>query len=203
MLQLLLTWLADLNVNTEIDGYAHHLLTATEAVARFSPDAFAVHASPDVWEPLLAEWAQYGVHWTARMAAIRLLGRLRRVTERGSRALRAAMNDVSFVQEAAYNSVSHFRIVEGDILPELLRSIDDPSAGVAAATTRLLMGVARSEVTNADRRRILLTLEQAAARMSMVRPDYLMDESNGVISVRYIDRLDRILYRAIVEVSGL
>jgi hypothetical protein len=203
VLQLLLSWLASADVTADPNGYFSHLLTATEAVARFSPDAFAALASPEFWEPILAEWAQYGERWTARMAAVRLLGRLRRVTERGARAMRSAMNDVSFVQQAAYSSVFEFRRVEGDILPELLQSLEDPSAGVAAATTQLLVGIARAEVTSADRRRIVRSLQQAATRTSMIRPVYLMQDKAGSMSIRFVDRLDRILYRAIFEISGL
>jgi hypothetical protein len=203
VLELLLSWLASTDVTGDPNAYAHHLLTATEAVARFSPDTFAALALPEFWEPILTEWAQYGDHWVARLAAVRLLGRLRRVTERVAHALRSAMNDVSFVQQAAYSSVSEFRRIEGDILPELLQAIDDPSAGVAAATTRLLVGVARAEVAPADRRRILRSLQQAAARPSMVRPVYLMDDGALAMSIRFVDRLDRILYHTIFEISGL
>jgi hypothetical protein len=202
-LELLLSWLASMDVTEELNGYAHHLLTATEAVARLSPDAFAALAPPEFWEPVLTDWVQYGQHWTARMAAVRLLGRLRCVTERVARALRSAMNDVSFVQKAAYASVSEFRRVEGDILPELLQLLDDPSAGVAAATAQLLVSIARAEVTSADRRRILRGLELAASRPASVRAVYLMDENGGSMSIRYVDRLDRILYGAIFEISGL
>ena len=201
-LPLLLSWLETVDATADPNRYAHHLLTATEAVARFSPDAFASVADPEFWEPILTDWAQFGEHWAARMAAVRLLGRLRRVTDRVALALRSAMNDVSFVQQAAYSSVSEFRHIEGDILPELFQLIDGPSAGVAAATIRLLVSVARAEIAPSDRRRVLRCLEQSAVRSSVVRPVYLMEDFNGSMSVRFVDRLDRILYRAILEVSG-
>jgi hypothetical protein len=203
VLQLLLSWLVDANVNADTDRWTHHLLIATEAVARFSPDAFAALAPPEFWEPFLTEWAQYAEHWVARVAAVRLLGRLRRVTARVARALRAAMDDVSFVQQAAYASVNEFRRIEGDILPELLMLIDDPSARVAAATTQLLVSAARADITPPDRRRILRSLQQTATRPSMGRPVYLMDQSDGTMSIRFVDDLNRILYRAIFDISGL
>jgi hypothetical protein len=203
ILELLLSWLADANVNVDPDGWTHHLLTATEAVARFSPDTFAALAPPEFWEPILTEWAQYGENWTARMAAVRLLGHLRCVTPRVAAALSAAMKDVSFVQQAAYASVAEFRRIEGGILPELLGLIDDSSASVAAATTALLVSAAKGEIPPADRRRILHDLQGAAARPSMARPVYLMNEYAGAMSVRFIDNLDRIMYRAIFDISGL
>ncbi len=202
-LRLLLNWLASMSVTEDADGYAFHLLTATEAVARLSPDAFAALAPPDFWEPVLTEWVQYGQHWTSRLAAVRLLGRLRCVTERVARALCSAVNDVSFVQQAAYASVTEFRRIEGDILPELLQLLEDPSAGIAAATARVLVSIAQSEVSSADRRRILRKIEQAATRPSSARAVYLMDENGGFMSINYVDRLDRILYGAIFEISGL
>jgi Domain of unknown function (DUF4062) len=203
VLQLLLRWLESEGVTATADHVASHLLTATEALARLSPEAFAVLADPDLWEPTLTEWVVLGGRWTARMAAVRLLGRLRRVTNRVVMALKAALNDVSFVQQAAYASVSEFRHIEGDILPELIRVLEDPSASVAAATARLLVGVARAEGTSADRCRIRKGLEQAATRTSMTRPVYLMDQGNWGMAIRFVDRLDRILYRAIFDVSGL
>jgi hypothetical protein len=203
VLRLLLCWLESEGITARPDQVTHHLLTATEAMARLSPGAFAVVADPDLWEPTLTEWVRVGTHWPTRLAAVRLVGRLRRVTDRVVVALRAAMNDVSFVQQAAYESVSEFRRIEGDILPDLLTLLDDPSAGVAAATARLLVGVARAEGTSADRRRIFRGLQEAATRSSMTRPVYLMDQGDWNMSIRFVDRLDRVLYRAIFEVSGL
>src|SRR5262249_46881322 len=55
VLRLLLCWLESEGVNAGLAHTRHHLLTATEAVARLSPGAFAVVADPDVWEPILTE----------------------------------------------------------------------------------------------------------------------------------------------------
>ena len=203
VLRLLLRWLESESVNVESARIAD-LLTAAEALARVSTGAFAVVADPDVWEPILTEWVRVEEHWTARVAAVRLLGHLRRVTDRVVVALRAAMKDVSFVQQAAYESVAEFRRIEGDILSELLLLLGDPSAGVAAATARLLVGVARAEGTSSHSRRILRALEEAATRSCVIpRPVYLMEEAGGSMRIRFVDRLDRILHRAMFEISGL
>jgi hypothetical protein len=203
ILRLLLRWVEAEGIIVGSDWITEHLLTATEAVARLSPVAFAAVADPGIWEPLLTEAVQFGESYTTRMAAVRLLGRLRRVTDRVAVALRAAMNDVSFVQQAAYESVSEFRSIEGDILPHLLTLLSDPSAGTAAAMARLLVGIARAEGTSADRRRILSGLQEAVTKSSVTRPVYLMDWTAGRVTSQFVDRLDRILYRAIFEVSGL
>lgn len=202
ILELLLNLLANTDVQDDSSRFAHHLLTATEAIARFAPEAFAATASPQFWEPILTEWAQYGKHWVSRMAALRLLGRLRSVTGRVARGLRVAMDDVSFVQQAAYESVTAFRRIDGDILPDLLSLIDGRSAGTAAATTRLLVSTAKTNIAPADRRRILRSLQGAVARPGMARPVHLMNEHDGSMSIRFVDNLDRIIYRAIFEISG-
>jgi hypothetical protein len=204
VLPFLLSWLSSAERSAERSYIIAHLLTATEAMARVSPDAFASVAHPDVWEPILTEWARSGDHWTARLAAVRLLGRLRRVTDRIVIALRAAMHDVSFVQKAAYEAAGEFRRVDGDILQDLLRLLDDPSARVAAAATQLLVGIARSEGAATDRRRILRGLQDAATNSSTTRPIYLVDELVDLVhDIRFVDRLDRILYRAVFEISRL
>ena len=205
VLEVLLAWLIDDYATNQLPARAlADLLVATEALARLSPDAFAATTDPSVWEPMLTDWAQTCEHWAARQAAIRLLGRLRRVTDRVAQAFQAAMNDVSFVQQAAFTAASEFRRVDGDLIPDLLRALDDPSANVAAATARLLAGVARAEGTSAiDCRRILRGLRLAAEKPSATRPVFLMDETDWGLRIRFENRLDRILYRAIFEISGL
>ncbi|MFY1634960.1 hypothetical protein ACN27F_17085 [Solwaraspora sp. WMMB335] len=181
------------------------LLTATYALAQLSPPAFAAAADPDVWEPMLTEWVETAEHWNVRLAAVRLLGLLRRVTDRVAAALGAAMNDVSFVQQAAYKSVEEFRSLDGDVIPELLELLNDESAAVAAATARLLVSVANAEGATADRRIILQALRDASAKTPPERMVYLMRDLDTEERMRIepVDRLARILDRAIFEMSGL
>ncbi len=202
-LRLLLSWVESLNLAERPDDRSDDILTALEALARVSPNAFAALADPDIWESILTEWAETAWHWTTRLASVQLLGLLRRVTERIAATLRAAMNDVSFVQLAAYESVGEFRRMKGDIVPELLDLLDDPSANVVASTTRLLVSLARSEGAIVDRRRILRSLQDVVSGSPKVGSVYLMQEDDGTMSIQFVDRLDRILYRAIFEVSGL
>jgi hypothetical protein len=188
----------------ELDDQGH-LLTAANAVAQLLPGAFAAAADPDEWELILTDWAETAAHWNKRLAAVRLLGLLRRVSVRSAEALRAAMNDVSFVQGAAYASATGFRYVKGEIVPRLLDLLEDPSAGVAASAVRLLTGLAQSEGVTADRRRILLGLREAIAKSVRARPVYLMRDldEDTQMSIEFVDQLDRILYRAVLEIHGL
>lgn len=200
-LELLLDWI--LVEHAESSDLLPHLVVAAEALTRSSTAAFAAVSAPEVWEPLLAELVCSGGHWTARQAAMTLLGRLRRVTGRVTRAVRAALQDVSFVQRAAYAACSGFRNLEGDLLADLIPCLDDPSAAMAAATSRLLAGIAVAERTAAgDRRRILESLRNAAARPSARRPVHLLEETGGVMRIRYEDRLDNIMRHALYDIVG-
>ncbi|MGC5031071.1 NACHT domain-containing protein [Micromonospora sp. DT229] len=203
-LRLLLSWVQHLSFGQTDNKNLGDLLTATYALARQSPDAFAALADPDEWEPLLAEWAETAEWWIVRLSAVRLLGLLRRVTTRITTALRAAMNDISFVQQAAYQSVAEFRQMKDDIIPELVDLLDDRNTAVAAATARLLVSLADAESTTVDRRRILRGLQDAATGSPRARPVHLMRDLDDErpMSIEFVDRLDRILYRAIFELSG-
>ena len=203
-LRLMLAWVESLRFEEDEFALAGDLLSATDALARVSPNAFTVLAEPDVWEPILIEFVETGTHWTARVAAVRMLGLLRRVSGRVAVALRTAMNDIALVQEAAYQATEEFRSMRGDVTPELLRLLEDPCAGVAASTARLLVSLARSESATTDRRRILRGLQDAAAGSAKDRNVYLMPEhEEGGFWIQFVDRLDQILYQAVFQVSGL
>jgi hypothetical protein len=205
-LNLLLNWLESLSSNSAEATkreYARHLLTATEAVARLSPDAFATRANPEFWEPMLTAWIQYDADWVTRMAAVRLLGRLRCLSPLSAPALWSAMNDVSHVQQAAYAAMSDFRRLKGDVLPTLLEALEGSDHAVIAATTTLLVSISSAEISSQDRCRILRALEQAAARVGTLQPVFLMEERSGFMSIKRLDFLDRVLYSAILEINGL
>lgn len=202
VLRLLLDWAESVSRTGDHDRSVD-VMTALEAVARISPNAFAALADPDTWEPMLIEWVATGNAWVGRLAAVRLMGMLRRVTDRVADALRVAMKDNPYIQRAAYTAVAEFRSMKGDVIPELLDLLADPSAGVAASTARLLASLARGEGAP-DRRRIVRGLQDAATRPAAAVPVYLMqtdDEGDGADSIQFIDRLDRILYLTIFKVS--
>ncbi|SHN36212.1 serine protease [Actinacidiphila paucisporea] len=208
-LRVLLSWLESLSFAESSTDLATDLvaflLTAADALARVSPNAYTALADPDVWEPILTEWVETADHWTARLSALRLLGLLRRVTPRVTAALRAAMKDNFHVQQAAYDTVQDFHSMKGDITAELIESLGDADAGVAGSTARLLLNLARGEGATTDRRRILRGLQEAASSPTKGRNMYMMSEGEIVhtLSIRFVDRLDRLLYQAIFEISGL
>ena len=200
-LRLLLAWAESLSHAEDRLRHAD-LMTALEAVARISPSAFTALAGPDAWEPILIDWVTTSDYWTGRLAAVRLLGLLRRVTDGVADALRVAMQDNPYVQRAAYAAVTEFRSMKGDVIPALLGLLEDPSAGVAASTARLLASLAQGEGTR-DRRRILRGLRDAVTNSPKSARVYVMrNDEGGADAIEFVDRLDRILYQAIFEVSG-
>jgi hypothetical protein len=143
-----------------------------------------------------------GNNWVGSLAAVRLLGMLRRVTDRIAGALQAAMKDNPYVQRAAYVAVAEFRSMKGDVIPELLDLLADPSAGVVASTARLLASLAQGEGAH-DRRRILRGLQNAVTSSPKAARVYLMRKDEGdADTIEFVDRLDRVLYQAIFEVNG-
>lgn len=201
--ETLIALLAEMESTNHYLGYSNHLLTATEAIARRSPDTFARLASPEDWEPIFTEWTQYRDHWSERLAAVRLLGRLRRVTPRVARALRAAMEDDPFTQHAAYAAVGEFRYIEGDVFQNVLSMLDDPSAATSAAAARLLVSAAKAGIDVEKRRQIISTLQEVIRKPSATRPIFLMGSSHsGVMSPRFVGTLDEILYRSIFEIGS-
>jgi hypothetical protein len=200
-LRLLLAWAES---PSRAEGPWRHadLMSALEAVARISPSAFTALADPDAWEPILIEWVATGNNWVGSLAAVRLLGMLRRVTDRIAGALQAAMKDNPYVQRAAYVAVAEFRSMKGDVIPELLDLLADPSAGVVASTARLLASLAQGEGAH-DRRRILRGLQNAVTSSPKAARVYLMRKDEGdADTIEFVDRLDRVLYQAIFEVNG-
>ncbi|GAA0542911.1 NACHT domain-containing protein [Actinomadura livida] len=204
VLRLLLSLVESASLNDEPELVLGDLLAATCALAEASPYAFTASADPDVWESILTELAEVGYQWNTRLAAVRLLGLLRRVSGNVVAALRTAVNDVSPVQEAAYASAEQFRHMQRDVIPDLLALLDLPDAGVAASTTRLLVGLAKAEGATTDRRRILRGLREKAAGSERPRHVYLMrsNDTTGEMWIEHVDRLDRILYRAILDIRG-
>jgi hypothetical protein len=201
-LRLLLAWAESIS-RVERPPHNSDIMTALEAVARLSPSAFAALADPDIWEPILVGWVENSGSWVVRLAAVRLLGMLRRVTDCVATALRVAMQDNSHVQQAAYAAAGEFRSMEGDVIEKLLSLLTDPSAGVVASTARLLVSLARGE-GSPDRRRILRGLQDAVTCAPLAASVYLMEsgDGQGAETIRFVDRLDRILYQAIFEVDG-
>ncbi len=173
ILETLIALLAEMESTNNYLGYSNHLLTATEAIARKSPDTFARLASPEDWEPVFAEWAQYRDHWSERLAAVRLLGRLRRVTPRVAQALRAAMEDNPYTQHAAYAAVGEFRHIEGDVFQEVLSMLDSPSAATSAAAARLLVSAAKAGIDVEKRRRIITHSRRLLERLQQHVPFFL------------------------------
>lgn len=203
--EMLIALLAEMESTNNYLGYSNHLLTATEAVARKSPDTFARLASPGDWEPLFTEWAQYHDHWTARLAAVRLLqAHLRRVTPRIAKALPRQWKMFQKLSTRLTQQSANFVILKAMYFQDVLSMLDDRSAATSAAAARLLVGAAKAGIDVEKRRQIINTLQEVVRKPLATRPIFLMERSqlNYVMSPRFVGTLDEILYRAIFEISG-
>lgn len=205
ILEMLIELLKEIESTPKIVGYSKHLLTATEAVARKFPDLFARLANPEVWEPLLSEWAVHNHGWAERLAAIRLLGRLRRVTPRIAQAIKVAMEDDPYVQQATYASIGEFRYIEGDVFQDVLLMLGNTSTATSAAAAKLLVSAAKAGIDVEIRRRIINTLQENVRKPSAKHPVYQMETrgSSYAMFPKFVGTLDEIFYRAIFEISGL
>lgn len=202
-LAFLLTWLNAERATTPDPVLISNLLTAVETVARtIKREAVWLLIDPVHWEPILADWAEFLPHWTGRMAAIQLLGRLRLVTDRLIPALSSAIRDIDYVQRAAHEAAKRFRKVEGDILPAVMCLLDSPSASVAASAARFLVAISQGDGEFVDRRQIFRDLQMTAARGN-VQAVYLQDDATrGPMGFSSEGRLDRILYDAALAVGN-
>lgn len=201
----LLSWLRAEMAESANPGTISHILSAIEAVATAAGEdnpLVDTAADPKYWEPVLVEWAQFLPWWLGRMAAVSLLGRLRRLTPKIVRALVSAIKDDAYVQLAAFEAGGRFRSVDGDILPNVLPLLNSTSTSVAAAAAGLLTAISRGDGEFVDRRLIFRALDAAAnrgARGSVYLQD---DHTDSPMGFHNEGRLDRILQDAALSVGG-
>jgi hypothetical protein len=202
VLLFLLAWLELETAQDPSSDRVRDLVCALFVLTHGCRDAFADRATPESWEPMLCDLVAQHPAWVCRLAAVGLLGRLRRVTPRMASALRAAARDIAYVQEVACEVAGDLRTMQGEVVLEVLTGLDDPSAAAAAMTANLLASLARGEGTSAsDRRRILQGLHAAVRRPSARRQVYYLEYDDG-FAMRYAGRLEELLNRAIVNTSG-
>jgi hypothetical protein len=203
VLTLLLHWLQSGIIMGDDHRDIGDILTAMQALARRHTPMFSRLAEPGLFEPVFSELALSCSHWTGRMAAMQLLGLLRRVNPAIAKAFRKAMSDVTFVSEAATEAAIEFRRVDGPVLNEMLELLDSPSANVAASTAKLLCSVANARSHAVDQQLILRSLESAALSSERPRPIYQLTETPaGFTRMSYSGQLDQVLFEKFFEISS-
>ncbi len=98
--------------------------------------------------------------------------------------------------------MNQFRRREGIVLSDFLEGLHDPSATFAHATVQMLKGIARADDTTAsERRQILAKLRDVYLEPGTIRPVYAQEYINGTTRLRYLDRLDKAIFEAILEIT--
>ena len=207
---MFLTWLVGtlrekLTDDNELFLQRHALLTVTAAAALRMPSTFANLADPNIMEPLLVDAACLHNSPYGRRAALILLSLLRRVTKQVARAMRYGLRG-EFESQAVLQSVERFRVFDADLIPELIKGLDDDSAIVVYMTVRLLSVIGRSERLKPEQRRLILEkLAEALRRPNIQRYAYEIRGGTGddnPATIVPIIRLDRALYKAILEITN-
>ncbi len=215
VLGLLLGWLDRRLCDHVQDGERDARLTAdllgvTAATAERLPDTFTgeVRSLP-FWQRRLREVAEEGDWFPARQAALTLLALGGRVTEDVLRALRAALRDVAPVQGAAFRSAGRYREIEPGIMEALVEDLGDESPARGLATGRLLAALAKNALLQPEvRRRILQALAAAVCHPGSRREVHRLAEDVPAPGYRAerverLGRLDQLLHRLLIEVSGM
>jgi hypothetical protein len=200
-----LLWLAkllqDSVQDSRFDSKRSYLLQLMAAAAELAPATFSNLADPEELEPLLILTVKCHNNYTGRVAAVTLLGFLRRVTTEGVEALHAALKDVIYVQQSALDAVLRFRRLDGEILPLLFEGLYHPSAMAGYATAQLLAALGRSDRTHPEQRRQILRALADAVRDP--RSDRVVYFGYVNARIQALPRLNHSYYRAMMQVAGI
>jgi hypothetical protein len=173
-------------------------LAFAAALAEAAPATFANAADPNQLHRILIQAVEDANSFSARRFALTTLAHLRRVSVEVAAALRTAQRDVAKVQEDALQAVTHFRRVEGNLIPALVEGLYDQSAAAAYATGQLLSALGKSETTTqVQRQAILEALADAIRDPQSKRDVYVMD---GYI-LKYLGTLDQLFHQMLVSIA--
>lgn len=210
--QLLVDWLAKtlaISVCNEEYYYKLTVLLADVAVyAELSPATFINLAYEYKLEPLLAETVKKHDSVAGRVAAIKLIGYLDKISIETVIALQQALIDEQAVEQAAIETFTRIRQIEGDMLDQLVKQLDHDSAKVAYTSAQILSLLGRSDKTKPEqRKRILKELADAVRLPSSKRGIYQMigtgSGSNSFFRLSYQGKLNQAFFQALLEVSGV
>ena len=158
-------------------------------------------------EPLLVRAVKEHDWVPGRVAAIRLIAHLSKVSESTVAGLLQALRDDQTVQQAAVETLSQLHRVDQGLIPQLVRSLSDRSAIVAQISARLLSAIGRAgDTTPSGREQIVAALANAVRAPQSRRGLYEMDGSGiseeDYLRISYTGRLDHVCFQALLEVTG-
>jgi len=209
---LLLRWLQATLTESIVNrgSYAKQtwlLFMASQYAAR-EPSRFVKEAADLGIEPLLAAVVR-GHDWEpGRMAAIRLITRLRRIQPTTAQALQDALLDVMEVRNMAMDALANLPRLEGAIEETLFTALNDASVAVADSSARILTAQARNEQLSPDSRSRILEALVAAVRSPLAqrRIDQITGAGTGEDDHHRLTRSDRLqehFFHALLLTSGM
>ena len=208
---LLLAWLKEtLTAEAFNDSYFNKctlLLADVVVYAERSPSTFAKIADDLELAPLIADAAVRHDKTAGRVAAIRLIGYLNKVSISTVDALQQALLDNQDVRQAAIETFTRLQRVEGEIVDELFNRLYDSSSIVAYTSAQTLSLMGRSEKTKpAHRQRILTALADAVRSPESRRGIYAIVGTGGdqssYLRLSFQGQLDQMIFRSLLEVAG-
>ncbi|HYU31647.1 MAG TPA: CHAT domain-containing protein [Thermoanaerobaculia bacterium] len=211
VLEFLIDWLA-LRLQTKLlDPGGFRLLTGemlalVAASAERLPNTYYAKASGStLLARKLREAAELHNTFTGRQAALTLLSFLRRLTAHATAALRSGLRDVIDVQATALGTIDRYREIDPDLLPELFRDLHDPSAATGFATGQMLAAIARNAHLDPGLRRLVAEGIAAAIEDPRLQCEVyiILKKQYQEHHIEHQGRLDRILYKVFMELSGL
>jgi hypothetical protein len=184
------------------------LLFTASVYAERSPDTFARLAMELNLEPMLTRAARAHPKIVARVAAVRLLGKLRRVSTETVVALLDSLLDEQQVREMASRVLRDLPRVKHTSITPLLQALDHDSGLVASCAAQVLTQLARSERLPTEvRSQILAALADAVRSPRSERGVYEIagagsSDSDGHRRLSYTGTVRAALCRALLDAVG-
>ncbi|AFZ61343.1 caspase family protein [Anabaena cylindrica FACHB-243] len=210
--QLLVAWLAQTLANSVCnEGYFCKLtvlLVDVAVYAELSPATFVNLARENNLEPLLAETVKKHNPVPGRVAAIKLISYLDKITTSTVNVLQDALFDEHEVELAVIETFTRIRRIEGDMLEQLFGKLYDDSAKVAYTSAQILSLLGKSERTKPEqRKKILQKLADAVRSPSSKRGIYETIGNGGssdyFLRLSYQGKLNQAFFQALLEISGV
>jgi hypothetical protein len=208
-LELLFAWLADcLQEGIDDVSLLYHrtstLLELAGATTRFSPAAVYQLCAENKLGPALVQAIMYHKSFYGREGAATLLGYLRETPEAFDEALLSGLHDVAEVQTAIVQTMQNLRYLDEHMISKMLHLLEDESASVVYAISKLLVNITRNEnIALALRQEIVKALNSAIQRGSSSHPVFVLEKAEAHIYIHNVGRLDQQLYGAIIDIIGI
>lgn len=210
--QLLQAWIVRLDppIHKVDQRITEYVLDIAVAMAERAPAAFANLDQQEALEYRLVEIATLHRGFVERMAAVTLLGRMRRVSPKTISAFLAAMHSSPYEQQAALDAAMRQRVIPDEYLTTLLEGLSDVNASRVYAVAQILRALTRNnKLPPQHHTHIAFALVEAIKHLGKQsrRDVYLMTgdwrDGGGQFTIEHRGQLDETLYEVLVQISEI